>query len=180
MHTANKPSFPLLNRFKQQFLARKPTPKQPPSSPRIKITTFRNVLLIGGSGTLGSVLLEALKESSYNVAVLSRQESTSQLPEGTKVIRADYGDTSSLEAAMKGQDVVISTVGPTVTDGQKSFIDAAVAAGVKRFIPSEFGPNTVDPRVTEFIPVLPFKVQTVDYLRTKEDKMEWTSLITSL
>ncbi|CAN9154144.1 unnamed protein product [Alternaria alternata] len=144
------------------------------------MATYRNVLLIGGSGTLGSVVLKILLDSPYNTTVLSRQQSSSQFPEGVRVIRADYDDPNSLKSAIKGQDVVISTVGGAATGDQNRFIDAAVAAGVKRFLPSEYGPNTQDPRVVEFIPILPSKMQTVDYLRSKEDRMEWTSLVTGL
>ncbi|CAN9170826.1 unnamed protein product [Alternaria alternata] len=144
------------------------------------MATYRNVLLIGGSGTLGSVVLKILLDSPYNTTVLSRQQSSSQFPEGVRVIRADYDDPNSLKSAMQGQDVVISTVGGAATGDQNRFIDAAVAAGVKRFLPSEYGPNTQDPRVVEFIPILPSKMQTVDYLRSKEDRMEWTSLVTGL
>jgi hypothetical protein len=71
-------------------------------------------------------------------------------------------------------------VGGAAAGDQNRFIDAAVAAGVKRFLPSEFGPNTQDSRVVEFIPILPSKVEAVNYLRSKESKMEWSSLVTGL
>lgn len=63
---------------------------------------------------------------------------------------------------------------------QKSIIDAAIAAGVKRFVPSEFGVNTRKPgvektRVGEF---LAGKRKVVDYLIQNEDKISWTGLST--
>lgn len=64
-----------------------------------------------GSGTLGSVVLKILLDSPYDTTVLSRQQSSSQFPEGVRVIRTDYDDPESLESAMQGQDVVISTIG---------------------------------------------------------------------
>lgn len=114
------------------------------------------------------------------MTVLSRQNSSSQFPEGVRIIRADYNDPASLESAMKDQDVVISMIGGELSGDQNRFIDAAVAAGVKRFLPSEFGPNTQDPRVVKFIPILPSKVGTVNYLRSKESTMDWSSLVTGL
>jgi len=58
-------------------------------------------------------------------------------------------------------------------------IDAAKAAGVKRFVPSEFGSDTTNPKVLEILGLLAEKKQAVDYLKTKEgDGFEWTSLIT--
>jgi uncharacterized protein YbjT (DUF2867 family) len=48
-------------------------------------------------------------------------------------------DVPSLENALRGVDLVVSTLsGPTVGK-QINLIHAAKAAGVKRFIPSEFG-----------------------------------------
>jgi len=47
-------------------------------------------------------------------------------------------------------------------------IDAAKAAGVKRFVPSEFGSDTTNPKVLEILGLLAEKKQAVDYLKTKE------------
>jgi NmrA-like family len=40
---------------------------------------------------------------------------------------------------------VVSLVGAPALTSQKAYIDAAVASGVKRFIPSEFGCDTQAP-----------------------------------
>jgi len=56
----------------------------------------------------------------------------------------DYASPSSLQTALKGIDVVISTLGgqgPSMA-AQQSLADAAKAAEVKLFIPSEFGGDT--------------------------------------
>lgn len=51
----------------------------------------------------------------------------------------DYDNRRSLEFALRGIDVVISTVPGVV---QTKIIDAAIRAGVKRFVPAEFeGPS---------------------------------------
>jgi hypothetical protein len=69
-------------------------------------------------------------------------------------------------------------VGGNAAGDQNRFIDAALAAGVKRFFPSEFGPYSRDPKFSELMPdVLPAKAGTVDYLRTKEPEMSWSSLV---
>jgi hypothetical protein len=44
-----------------------------------------------------------------------------------------------------GIDAVVSLVGAAALTQQKGAIDAAVEAGVKRFIPSEFGCDTQAP-----------------------------------
>ncbi|KAL6835502.1 NmrA-like family domain-containing protein [Trichoderma camerunense] len=57
--------------------------------------------------------------------------------------------------------------------------DAAVAAGVQWFIPSEFGHDTTNPRVVEVLPPFYEKVKIIDHLRSREkDGLNWTSLHT--
>ncbi|OAL43344.1 isoflavone reductase [Pyrenochaeta sp. DS3sAY3a] len=141
---------------------------------------FKNVLLIGASGNLGTEMLQAFLRSKYEVTVLSRKDSKSTFPKDVHVLKVDYSHPPSLQTAMTGQDVVISMIGGAVVGDQDKFIDAAVAAGVRRFMPSEFGPDTLNPGVHEIIPTLPAKVSTVNYLKTKESSMEWTSLITGV
>jgi hypothetical protein len=52
-----------------------------------------------------------------------------------------------LTGALKGIDALVSTVAGTAIDSQTILIDAAIAAGVKRFIPSEFGSCTTNPKL---------------------------------
>ncbi|KAJ8109556.1 hypothetical protein OPT61_g7374 [Boeremia exigua] len=142
------------------------------------MSAFQNVMLIGASGSLGSVVLQTFLKSQYTVTILSRQGSTSTFPPYVRVVKADYSSQSSLTAAMQGQDVVISMVGGAVVGDQTPLIDAAATAGVKRFFPSEFGPDTLNAETLKAIPSLPAKVGAVEHLRTKEPQMEWTSVIT--
>jgi hypothetical protein len=44
-----------------------------------------------------------------------------------------------------GVDAIVSVVGSLALPSQLSYIDAAIKAGVKRFIPSEFGCDTQAP-----------------------------------
>ncbi|KAL6710739.1 hypothetical protein ACN47E_007796 [Coniothyrium glycines] len=141
--------------------------------------SIKNVIIVGAGGNLGPSILEVfLKESSFNTTVLSRQGSKSTFPSGVKVIHADYDSNSSLKEAFAGQDAVISLVGGAALGDQNKLIDAAIAAGVKRFIPSEFGSNTPDKRTRDIVPAFEAKKGTVDYLKTKEDVISWTSIIT--
>jgi hypothetical protein len=141
-------------------------------------TEFKNVLIIGAAGNLGGPILNSfLNHSNFNVTVLSRQESNRTFAPNVKVIRADYNSEESLTNALKGQDVVLSIVGGTALGDQRKLIDAAIAAGVKRFVPSEYGSNTLDDRVRKIVPVFEAKKGAVDYLKSKEDVIEWSSLI---
>ncbi|KAF1962982.1 isoflavone reductase family protein [Byssothecium circinans] len=138
--------------------------------------SIKNVVIAGASGNLGpSILNTLIKSSSFNISVLSRQESTATFPSGVKVLKADYSSVDSLASALKGQDALISAVVPTA---QQNLVDAAVAAGVKRFIPSEFGSNTADPELVKLIPVFASKVATVKYLESKGDSISYTAVIT--
>ncbi|KAI8934789.1 hypothetical protein NX059_008474 [Plenodomus lindquistii] len=141
--------------------------------------SIKNVILVGAGGNLGPSILNAfLKDSSFKTTVLSRAGSASTFPSGVNVVRADYGSIPSLKEAFKGQDAVISIVGGNAIGDQNNLIDAAIEAGVQRFIPSEFGSNTLNKRVLEIAPILEAKVATVNYLKSKESQISWTSVIT--
>ncbi len=75
---------------------------------------------------------------------------------GSEIVRGDLRDRSSLEAACKGVNAVISTASATISrqegdsiqtvdlEGQLSLIDAAKAAGVSQFILVSFSPSTIE------------------------------------
>jgi uncharacterized protein YbjT (DUF2867 family) len=130
------------------------------------------------SGNLGPAILEQFIASPFNISVISRKESEATFPSGVNVIKADYADATTLAPAFKGQDAVISLVGGNALGEQNKFIDAAISAGVKRFIPSEFGSNTVNPAVAEAVPVFAAKIGAVKYLESKEKEISWSSVIT--
>ena len=48
---------------------------------------------------------------------------------------------------------------------------------MKRFLPSEFGSNTPDPRVSAIVPIFAAKTGAVEYLKSKESEITWSSLI---
>jgi hypothetical protein len=86
-----------------------------------------------------------------------------------------------LTEALQGQDAVLSLVGQPGLPLQKKTADAAIAAGVKWFIPSEFGHNTTDERVIGLLPAFSTKIEVNEYLASKEkDGLSWVSVITCL
>ena len=56
-----------------------------------------------------------------------------------KVIQVDYSNEGSIQHALSGADVVISTIPSQVIDIQGKIAAAAKNTGVKLFVPSEFG-----------------------------------------
>ncbi|KAF2865302.1 hypothetical protein BDV95DRAFT_586677 [Massariosphaeria phaeospora] len=143
------------------------------------MSDIKNVIIIGAGGNLGPSILNAfLESSSFNVTVLSREGSSSTFPSSVKVVRANYESVDSLKSAFQGQDAVLSFVGGAAIGDQQKLIDAAIAAGVKRFIPSEYGSNTIESRVRDIVPMFAGKLAAVDYLKSKEKEISWTSVIT--
>lgn len=141
--------------------------------------SIKNVIVLGAGGNLGESILSAfLNESSFNTTVLSRSGSKTVFPTGAKVKYADYESSASLKEAFQGQDAVVSLIATAAIGDQKKLIDAAIEAGVKRFLPSEYGANNPDERLTDIVPPLTAKVGIVDYLKSKEDAISWTSIIT--
>ncbi|POS68676.1 hypothetical protein DHEL01_v212929 [Diaporthe helianthi] len=139
---------------------------------------FKNIVIIGASGAIGSVILEAfLRTPSVAITILQRASSTKTLLHPTVrviTIPDDYPH-DSLVAAFTNQDAVINCVTTLAVRTQLQIISAAVEAGVRRFVPSEYGLNNNNPAARELCSVFREKGQVQDYLRTLEDRMEWIS-----
>ncbi|KAH8767445.1 hypothetical protein F5883DRAFT_671003 [Diaporthe sp. PMI_573] len=143
-------------------------------------SAIKNVVVVGASGNVGKSTLKALSEDGFQVTGLSRHSPLDTIPAGVKFITSDYSVSSFLDA-FKGQDAVVSALSstdPAALELQKSLIDAAIAAGVKIFIPSEYGVDTTDRSSPNFIPFLAGKIDILDYLRERQDKISWTALLT--
>ncbi len=93
-----------------------------------------------------------------------------------KVAIVDYESVDSLKSALSGIDAVVATVGSLSVTSQKLLLDAAIAAKVPRFIPSEFGSDLHSPK-TRQLPVFKTKVEFEDYLSEKAKAGEITYTI---
>ncbi|KAJ5623102.1 hypothetical protein N7490_011707 [Penicillium lividum] len=141
---------------------------------------FKRVAIIGASGSIGKIVLDGLVASpQFTITVVSRKESCAFFPQHVTVLRPEFSE-AGLEAAFKDQDVVISTVGATGFCEQRKFVDAALRAGVKRFIPSEFSANSLNTAVLQLLPLFGQKKELIEYLKTKEaEGLSWTGIATS-
>ncbi len=103
---------------------------------------FRSLLQLIGSlqaaGTIGSHITKALLTAGFTVTIVTRLESKSRFPDNVNIIRTDYS-APALKEALRGQDAAVSAVGIAGISTQVEMIDAAEAAGVRRFIVSDFG-----------------------------------------
>ncbi|KAI0106802.1 NAD(P)-binding protein [Daldinia grandis] len=135
--------------------------------------SIKNVAVIGASGNLGKEVVQELLKAGYKVTAFAREESTATFPPGVTVKKVNYQSVEGLTAALQGQDAVVSTIATVAVGGQIPLVDAAIAAKVKRFIPSEFGINT---RIVEGTPIgniLQGKVKTLDYIISKSQEHPW-------
>jgi NADH dehydrogenase len=110
------------------------------------------ILVSGGTGFVGSAVVKELLRRGQQVAVLGRDEDKIRKRLGTSVeARAgDVRDPATLAAAMQGADIVINAVqfpGSPIENRRKGWtfeeidlkgtrhqVDAAKAAGVRRFV----------------------------------------------
>lgn len=130
------------------------------------MAAFKKVAIAGASGSLGTAVLEALLSADFTVTVLSRADSSAAFPSGVRVVKVDYRDVELLTEVLRGQDAMISTVGFGGMQDQTILVDAAIAAGVKRILPSEFGSDPEDSR-TRSLPVFGYKVEVEHYCKEK-------------
>ncbi|KAE8447858.1 hypothetical protein EG329_010087 [Mollisiaceae sp. DMI_Dod_QoI] len=131
------------------------------------MVTIKNVAVVGAAGALGAPILKAIVDSGkFSVTVVSRESSTSTFPSSVKVVKADYNSVDSLTTALKGQDAVVSAVGNEGFLAQTLLVDAAIAAGVKKFLPSEFGSDLSNPN-TGKLAVFGHKIAVRKYIEEK-------------
>ena len=108
---------------------------------------MNNVIVVtGATGNLGGRIVNALLNKGAQVRAIVRPGSDgAKLDElrgkGVTVIQSEMSDAHELAPALAGAAVVVSAVAglrDVIVDTQAIVLDAAVAAGVPRFIPSDF------------------------------------------
>ncbi|KDQ14393.1 hypothetical protein BOTBODRAFT_32853 [Botryobasidium botryosum FD-172 SS1] len=108
-----------------------------------KYTSFAVI----GAGIIGGPIVNALLSNGASVVVITRPGSStaSKLPTGAKSAVVDLKSASALAAAFREHniEVVVSTIGHPGLPDQPILADAAKLAGVKLFVPSEFGYSTL-------------------------------------
>lgn len=104
------------------------------------------IVVAGATGDLGGRIVRALADRGASVRVLVRAGSNSvRISEfeklGVHIVKLSAWTTTELTEACRDVSCVISALSglrDTVIDAQKTLLDAAVAAGVPRFIPSDY------------------------------------------
>ena len=104
------------------------------------------ILVAGGTGNLGGRIIAALLRRGATVRALVRAETDPKkvdelAQQGVDVRLVDMADVAAITQACAGVACVVSAVAglrDVIVDGQAVLLAAAVAAGVPRFIPSDF------------------------------------------
>jgi uncharacterized protein YbjT (DUF2867 family) len=104
------------------------------------------VLVAGATGDLGRRIVRELVSHDVHVRVLTRPGSRTAAAlfaadDRIDVVEAAYTDHAALTTAVTGADCVVSAVSgtrPVVVDAQRALLAATVAAGVPRFVPSDY------------------------------------------
>lgn len=104
------------------------------------------ILVAGGTGNLGGRIVNELLKKGAEVRVVVRSDSAvdkiEKLEEsGAEIVRVDMNNVSELAKACEGVSCVVSALAglhDVIIDTQSTLLDAAVTAGVPRFISSDF------------------------------------------
>lgn len=101
------------------------------------------------------------------------------MPSGVKTVEVNYDSIDDLTAKLWGQDAIVSTIPPTAAAAQTNLIHAAVAAGVPRFLPSDFGGDLDNP-INRAAPTFAAKVEAQELLNSlaTEGKITYTVVYT--
>jgi len=101
------------------------------------------ILIIGATGGTGSEVLKLALERGYDVTVLVRDPARLRDgPAGLTVLRGDVMDPAAVDAAVRGQDAVVSALGHTqflgpsriLSEGTRNLVHAMQAHGVRRLV----------------------------------------------
>lgn len=133
------------------------------------------------TGAIGASVIQALGTAGFQVQALTRMQ-PDVVPRPINAIKVDYSDEKTLCNVLRGQDAVVSCLGdtPAAVEAQEALLTACIAAGVKRFIPSEFGSDTTNERVRSY-PFFDAKVrlqQRLEEVVRVQDDFSYSLLIT--
>ncbi len=116
------------------------------------------ILVTGGTGYVGSRMVQKLVETGKPVRVLARDPDAARakLPAGVEAVRGDVTEPDTLPAALAGVDTVIHLVAIIRETGGRTFeeinyrgsvnmVEAAKAAGVRRYLQMSALGATPDP-----------------------------------
>lgn len=140
------------------------------------------IVLAGATGGLGKLIAEELRGRGAVVKALVRQttapDSIAALAAfGVKAVAVDLGQVADATIALRGASCVVSALNglsDVILGTQGVLLEAAVAAGVPRFIPSDYS--------LDFTKTVPGSNRNLDLRRTFHERLRaspiaWTSIL---
>ncbi|WP_058485380.1 NmrA family NAD(P)-binding protein [Defluviitalea phaphyphila] len=117
------------------------------------MTDKKHVAVIGSRGQVGTPLTKELLNQGHKVTMIARSQKTKLDPTIKEFIQLganlsicdNMKDVKALSKAFEGCDVVVCCVPGSkeiILEFEPIWLEAAVLAGVKRFVPTEFGAHT--------------------------------------
>lgn len=146
--------------------------------------SIKRVALLGADGKLGPAIMHSLLASGLQVTVLKRESSKSKdsYPSGVQVTRVpDDFAVEKVTEVLRGQDGVVVTIKGSQIEIQQQIAQACVEAGVKRFIPADFGScDSSSQRTKDLVPLYKRKTELREHLMKLAEQnsgFTWTSIV---
>ena len=104
------------------------------------------IIVAGATGNLGGRIVKALREKGASVRALVRRKAAPDKVErlrsmGAGITEIDFNNPAEIKDACAGGSCVVSALSglrDVIVDAQTALLEAAVMAGVPRFIPSDY------------------------------------------
>ena len=134
------------------------------------------IVVAGATGNLGGRIVKALLERGASVRALVRHGAAPDKLEelqrlGVTIAKIDFSSASQVELACSGAACVVSALAglrDVIVEAQTVLLDAAVKAGVPRFIPSDFS--------IDFIKFPPGENRNLDLRREFHQRLDKASI----
>ena len=147
------------------------------------VSKAKRVALTGASGFAGGPILAELLQARHQLKVLSRRPTQGQFDSNVVVVKGDLEDHSALNALVADVDVVVHVAGAISSvdesgyfkinfGGTRNVFEAAVRAGVKRFV----NVSSMAARNPELSAYAASKRAAEDFLVTRQSEMEILTL----
>jgi hypothetical protein len=155
------------------------------SKHQLPIMSFQRIALAGATGYLGRKVLAHLLTipTITKITILSRTPSIFPSSPILSSITVSYDDHDALTSALRGHDLLISTLAGTAAETiDPLLISASISASVKRFMPSEYTLDIMHPHAITIAgsTVLANKIRNAKAIHTLAEKgaIEYTTLVT--
>lgn|GEM_PF-5187298 len=124
---------------------------------------MKNVLVVGGTGQVGSMIVSQLRDKGYNVYVMIyREESRAKVPVGVNVVWGDLTEPSSLNRVTIGMDLIVATA--TTFDSRFSEGYRTLLAEAKKGLVEHILYVSNVPRIEPLLPMFTAKKEVENIL----------------